>query len=158
MARKIYKGKIDKDYILSLDKFIVDNECWKYKYASAYDRHTQVMINGCRYVLSRLVMCLWNSIDYMNYKIVARHKCSNEFCFNPEHIEPGSDSDNAKDRIRDGTDVNARKEVCPRCGGPFRNVIRKRDRYGMKKRSVERRCFSCAEEQRRTRRAKGKRN
>jgi len=34
---------------------------------------------------------------------VVRHKCRNRHCVNPEHLEVGTQSDNMKDRIRDGT-------------------------------------------------------
>jgi hypothetical protein len=156
VTRKIYSGKIDKNYILSLDKIIDYNNCWKYKYTSDINRHTQIMIGGYRYVLSRLVMCLWHEIDYLNIKVVARHKCNNPPCFNPDHIEPGSHSDNILDSVKSNTHANASKEVCPKCGSNFKKVIR-RDRF-RNITNIERRCFNCANEQRKARRKLGKTN
>lgn len=35
--------------------------------------------------------------------ITCRHKCANTLCVNMDHLEPGSQSQNMKDRVRDGT-------------------------------------------------------
>jgi len=34
---------------------------------------------------------------------IIRHLCRYRHCVNPEHLEPGTDADNARDKIRDGT-------------------------------------------------------
>lgn len=38
-----------------------------------------------------------------------RHKCKNKHCVNPEHLELGTAKENAKDRKRDGTEINGEK-------------------------------------------------
>lgn len=35
--------------------------------------------------------------------LVVRHKCRNRHCVNPDHLEVGTKSDNAYDKVRDGT-------------------------------------------------------
>ena len=40
-----------------------------------------------------------------------RHKCLNKDCVNPVHLETGTQSDNMKDRVRDGTVPNQQGEL-----------------------------------------------
>ena len=41
--------------------------------------------------------------------LIIRHKCRNKHCFNLEHLELGTPTDNAMDRKRDGTDTIGEK-------------------------------------------------
>jgi hypothetical protein len=45
-----------------------------------------------------------------SFEMCHGHGCS-KACFNPEHLKPGTPSENQADRIRDGTD--GRGEKCP---------------------------------------------
>lgn len=46
------------------------------------------------------------------------HLCRNRACCNPEHLEAVSLAENIL-RSNSPTALNARKKVCPRCGGPY---------------------------------------
>jgi len=41
--------------------------------------------------------------------LVVRHKCLNKHCVNPDHLEIGTKSENACDKVRDGTDNRGNK-------------------------------------------------
>ncbi len=48
--------------------------------------------------------------------IVVRHKCDNKLCYNLEHLEPGTQSDNIRDYVERGDyrNQNTGKTHCPR--------------------------------------------
>ncbi len=45
----------------------------------------------------------------LNSKVITRHKCKTKNCYNPDHVEPGSQYENMKDKIRDGTNLDGEK-------------------------------------------------
>lgn len=54
-------------------------------------------------------------VDTGKVGVQARHvRCRQPRCCNPDHLAWGSNSDNQKDSVRDGTHVWARKTHCPR--------------------------------------------
>jgi hypothetical protein len=138
---------ITKEFIDLIPKTINSNGCWISNYIPETCHNIRIKINGNRFLLSRLVMCLWSDINYDDKKIIARHKCNNGSCFNPEHIIPGSDSDNTYDSIKAGTHYNASKEVCPKCKFPYRK--HKQINRNTSKTTWTRYCANCYNERRR---------
>ena len=113
-----------KEWILSLDKVINPNGCWIPNHRADEDGYVRITFgrypNAKRYKLHRIVLCVYNNIDYHNKEVESRHStgCSRA-CFNPEHIKPGSKSDNVRDSVRDKTHRNAAKTACTKCNGPY---------------------------------------
>ena len=93
------------------------------------------------YLLHRLTLCLWNNLNYEDKKLVTRHYtgCDTR-CFNPEHLKPGTDRDNALDRIRDGNHYNANKKECPTHKIPYITTITK---TGPNRGMIRRKCKLC---------------
>ena len=113
-----------KDYILSLPKIINSNGCWiPAKIRSNSNGYCRV--GGYqKYYLHRLMLSIYHNLDYFDQSWDARHgKNCSRACFNPEHLKPGTQSDNSKDRVEHGTHNESRKLVCPICGGPYRTII-----------------------------------
>ena len=132
-------GHFTIKYILSIPKTVNENGCWIPNKSQDADGYTRVYINSIRYKLHRVVLCLWYDIYYDNKRVVTRHAhgCARA-CFNPEHLTPGTDSENQKDRLRDGTDNY--KEVCSICGGGY--VIRV-IKTGISRGKVVKVCLAC---------------
>ena len=108
-----------KEYILSITKIVDSNGCWLSRHKPKDNGYINVTINKKKYYLHRVVLCLWNGINYYNRDILALHKCNNKPCFNSEHIKSGSKSDNATDSIMSGTHYNTNKDTCFRCGRQY---------------------------------------
>lgn len=126
-----------KSYLDNLPKAITSTNCWiPERYVDLND-YIRVTIDGDRYLLSRLSMCVYHNVYYFNHEILATHKCNNPKCFNPEHVMPGSNSDNVLDSVALGTHRNSSKDKCPKCGSPY-----SKQRSG-KKQVWSRRCLSC---------------
>lgn len=115
---------VTKEWIDSIPKTINSNGCWSPITTAVNKDYRQINIQNKRYLLHRLVMCLYYNIDYFNYKIDTRHatNCSLE-CFFYEHLKPGNRSDNSKDAIKDGNHFQVNKKCCPKCGHEFTKSI-----------------------------------
>ena len=146
MIRTAIVGKFSKEYILLLEKIIDNNGCWRSAHVDNGNQ-VQISINGHLYILSRVVMCLWHDIKYDSYRILARHTCNNGVCFNPDHIIPGSDSDNVYDSVKAGTHRQIQKKVCPKCGGEYTSKRVKDRLRGIIR--IARRCEPCRKRKRR---------
>lgn len=85
-------------------KQVTETGCWEF---------TGHLVNGYGYLrwqgatigIHRLVASAVHGMDLRNPTLVARHKCDNPPCFNPDHIEPGTQLDNQRDRRERNPDV-----------------------------------------------------
>lgn len=136
------KTRLTKEWIDSIPKTINENGCWiPLDNKPSTVGYVMIMIEGNVFSLSRLSMCIIYNVDYGNKKIVARHsKGCDRACFFYDHLKPGTDSDNAKDSVRDGTHRQAQKKVCPKCGGEYKTKI---IQGGWSKGQIYRYCLTC---------------
>ena len=115
------KFKFTKEFINSLPK-IVDpiTGCWLYQ-GYCLRGYGVITINYLDYYISRLSAVAYHNIDYYDINIEACHKpiCPSKNCFNPDHIYPGTHSQNMKDKIATRTHQQHKKLNCPRCGGSW---------------------------------------
>jgi len=101
------KARFDTKYTIQQDG------CWSwnpYRDSDGYGSFT-ININKHKYTLRahRYSWVIANQQDWPADKPVARHTCNNPCCVNPDHIVPGTVSENTFDSIRAGTYVNATK-------------------------------------------------
>lgn len=131
-----------KEWINSIPKTINSNGCWiPANIPTTSHGYVRVAIHRKEFKLHRIVMCVFNQIEYNNMKIVSRHsKDCIRACFNPKHITCGSDSDNIRDSVLYGTHKETRKLVCPKCGSEYRKHKRRR----FSKVTWERYCRVCS--------------
>lgn len=138
------------EQINSIPKTIDDNGCWIPKqkpYGGRTKKYVLVSFNYTRYFLSRLSMCIFKGLDYNDYKFHCRHSDICDLrCFNPEHLQPGTQSDNEQDKIRQGRNHNLNKDKCPKCNSSY---IRRVIRSGPSKGKVSRVCYTCKNRNRR---------
>jgi len=85
------------------ERFIVKDisNCWVW--------NGSVNLNGYGQFRVAQKIMLAHRASYELYKseiipgLIVRHKCLSKKCVNPEHLELGTYTDNARDRVRDGT-------------------------------------------------------
>lgn len=93
-----------------MSKIITDKGCWIKSYQIF--GYSYIHINGKRYRLNRIVAYLWHGMDLDDIKLVACHQCNNKPCFNPEHIYPGTYSDNLMDAVKSGDHGQVKRRLC----------------------------------------------
>lgn len=123
------------EHELLRNRIITENNCWICKGNRSYPT---IKLIGKRFALNRISACIWLGLDVDNEKIQANHKieCSNDKCWNPDHLYLGNQSDNIKDQVRKGTHTNAARTHCIR-GHKF-------DQHKYKNgKIVGRRCSQC---------------
>jgi len=133
---------LTKEAIESISKTIDSNGCWiPSEKCSDSIGYIQVSINGKRLLLHRIVLSIYYNINYDISEIDTRHGSNcNKACFNPDHLIPGTHSDNEKDKVRDGTHHHTRKTECPFCGSKYKIEIQK---TGFNRGKIRRRCLTC---------------
>jgi len=92
---------------------ITEKGCWEFTGALSSDGYGSIRYKGKVIGAHILSFILFKPESYVTYLQVC-HKCNNRKCFNPEHLYQGTQSDNSKDAVRDGTHNMARKLFCPR--------------------------------------------
>lgn len=83
--------------------------CWPWLGAKNTDGYGQINVNGKRVSAHRLAykLATGKSLGALH----GRHKCNHRWCANPAHIEPGTISENARDRAAAG--VSNKRALTP---------------------------------------------
>lgn len=77
----------------------LETPCIEWAGCLTQDGYGQRAYKGKVRYTHRIAYCEHHGIDIESIKgIVIRHKCDNPPCMNPEHLEPGTHADNARDR------------------------------------------------------------
>ncbi len=100
------------------------DECWPWTGTKTRAGYGRISRNGRRYVATRLSWEIANGKPFPEGKF-ACHSCDNPNCVNPNHIWPGTLSENTRDAIAKGrANARALRRFCPN-GHPLEgdNVI-----------------------------------
>lgn len=88
---------------------VTSRGCWEYRGApSGPEGYRRIQILGHTYPVHRAAYMVW--VGTIPEGEVVRHKCDNPPCINPEHLEPGTQSQNMQDRFDRGRDNTPRGE------------------------------------------------
>lgn len=81
--------------------------CWPVTCSTTQDGYGQISVGGRKQRAHRLMFALF----YPNVQtVVVRHNCNNPSCINPAHLRPGTQKDNAEDRMLSGRGGDLRGE------------------------------------------------
>lgn len=82
-------------------KKVLDNGCWDWTAKKDYG-YARIKIKGKSYRVIRLICAIYHNLNINDKLQLALHKlpCSNESCWNPEHLYVGTHKQNQEDRSR----------------------------------------------------------
>lgn len=107
------------DDLLS-QRTITPTDCWEWNGR----RDSNGYWHGRKLRVHRLVTHLVHGLDLDNPREYARHCCDNPPCFNPDHLQPGTPTENQQDAIRRARRI---RSACKR-GHPCRTCDNNRQR------------------------------
>lgn len=87
------------DRLMAIAKVGTFGECWPVTCATTRDGYGQIRVNGPKKRAHRLMFSLFYPAVPT---VVVRHNCNNPACINPAHLRPGTQKDNAADRVNSG--------------------------------------------------------
>lgn len=95
---------------MSKIKFFAPGECWEFNSYKDPDGYKHFSLTHKRHrPAHRVSFYLVNSY----WPPVVRHLCNNPGCVNPEHLAPGTQADNIRDRDSQGRQYQQQKTHCP---------------------------------------------
>ena len=82
--------------------------CWLWLGDVGRKDYARITVNRKSMRVSRLILGLTDR------RVQARHTCDTPLCVNPEHLLPGTNSDNVRDAVRRKRHSESRKTHCKR--------------------------------------------
>lgn len=87
----------------------IKGECWIWKGATDIKGYGIFFFKKKTCFAHRISLILHNKITKFTPGLVVRHSCKSKSCVNPNHLSEGTQSENAQDKRRDGTDMSGDK-------------------------------------------------
>jgi hypothetical protein len=88
--------------------------CIEWAYGRFKGGYGQFRYQGKPILAHRLAYCDFHGLSLDDItNVVIRHRCDNRICFNPLHLEPGTQTDNMRDMNARGRQVTPRGERNP---------------------------------------------
>jgi len=102
---------ISKEYILANIEINEVTKCWKWKFIKPNAKHAYVHVfhNGKGIMLHRHAYTLWHGP--IPTGLFVCHKCDNSKCCNPDHLFVGTATDNVRDMVSKGRNVNTFRKL-----------------------------------------------
>ena len=91
---------------------ITESGCWEWNLSKDKDGYGRIKVNGKHKRVTRVVLSEFKGED-MGGKL-ACHTCDNPPCCNPDHLFPGTGSDNMADMVAKNRQVKPYKTHCIR--------------------------------------------
>ena len=88
-----------------------ENGCWVWRGGKHEYGYGKIKWKGTTQNIHRFYWLLSGRTIPEDFVICHGYKCSRA-CYNPEHLKPGTQFENAADKIRDGTNIGPRGEKC----------------------------------------------
>jgi len=111
---------------------IKEDGCWGWRGAKDIKGYAIMYYQKKTCFAHRVSLLLHNRVKYFISGNVIRHSCKNKSCVNPDHLSEGTLSENAKDKVRDGTDLSGDKCHFAKLNWTLVSEIRKKSEEGMK--------------------------
>jgi hypothetical protein len=93
---------------LETQYYLNENGCWVWKGCKDAG-YGKIIWKGTYKLVHRLFWLLSGRTIPEGLHILHGHNCS-KACFNPDHLKPGTQTENMADRLRDGTNIGAKGE------------------------------------------------
>lgn len=106
--------------------------CWGWKGGKDIKGYGICWYKGKTWFAHRVSLLLHNKVTQFNPGKVIRHSCRNTSCVCPDHLEEGTREENAKDKVRDGTDLRGDRCHFSKLSWDIVADIRKKSVDGMK--------------------------
>lgn len=104
MANLVTLTDSQRDYFWSRVQVGASDACWPWKGTVLRNGYGQAKFSRKRYLAHRLALALSGVEVPGDMRVLhAPLVCHNKACCNPAHLRVGSDADNARDRVLDGT-------------------------------------------------------
>ena len=91
----------------------MNSACIEWQYAKTKDGYGMFRIDSKLQYAHRFAYRMYHDLDESEMPRVVRHKCDNPSCYNVEHLEGGTHSDNMWDSVKRGRHYEANKTHCP---------------------------------------------
>jgi len=79
--------------------------CWRWCGGRDIKNYGIFFFNGKTHFAHRAALVIYEKVKQLTPGLQVRHSCRETSCVNPDHLNEGTRSENAADKVRDGTSL-----------------------------------------------------